>query len=65
MLVKAEYVFEFEPDTSDIDERYVDKAGISEEWAREELKSMLDKNEITTDDFDFTVIDDGDDHPLD
>lgn len=65
MLVKAVYEFEFEPDTSDIDDRFVDKKGISEEWAKEELQDMLKKGEITVEDFDFTVIDDGNDHPLD
>lgn len=64
MLVKAVYKFEFEPDTSDIDDRFVDKKGISEEWAKEELKDMLKKGKITVEDFDFTVIDDGNDHPL-
>lgn len=63
MLVKA--IYEFEPDTSDIDDRFVDKKGISEDWAKEELKDMLKKGEITVEDFDFTVIDDGNDHPLD
>lgn len=64
MLVKAVYEFEFEPDTSDIDEKFVDKKGISEEWAKEELKYMLDNGEVTVEDFNFTVIDDGNDHPL-
>lgn len=64
MLVKAVYEFNFEPDTSDIDERFVDKKGISEEWAKEELKYMLNNGKITVEDFDFTVIDDGNDHSL-
>lgn len=64
MLVKAVYEFEFEPDASDIDEKFVDKKGISEEWAEEELKYMLDNGEVTVEDFNFTVIDDGNDHPL-
>lgn len=64
MLVKAVYEFNFEPDTSDIDERFVDKKGISEEWAKEELKYMLNNGKITVEDFDFTVMDDGNDHPL-
>lgn len=64
MKVKATYVFDFEPDTSDLNPEFVDIKGIAQAMAENELKYMLENNEITTDDFDFEVTDDHDDHKL-
>lgn len=64
MRVKATYVFDFEPDTSDLNPEFVDIKGLAEDLAKNELESMLKYNEITTEDFDFEVIDDHDDHRL-
>lgn len=52
--------WEFEPDTSEIE---VNKQGFALEFAKRELAYMID-NGISTEDFEFTVIDDGDDHPI-
>lgn len=61
MKVKATYVFEFEPDTSDISSH---KKEIAEDLARYELDDMLKNHQITSEDFAFEVIDDGNDHKI-
>lgn len=65
MLVKATYTFEFEPDTSDIDEKFVDKKGIARDLTEREIDYELKHNLISANAFNYEVIDDGDDHPLD
>ena len=64
MKVKATYVFDFEPDTSDLNPAFVDIKGLAEDLAKNELATMLKYGEITTDDFEFEVTDDHDDHKL-
>lgn len=64
MKVKATYVFDFEPDTSDLNPEFVDIKGVALEMATNELKTILQNDEITIHDFAFEVIDDHDDHNL-
>lgn len=61
MKVKATYTFEFEPDTSDI---INNKKDIAEDLTRYELDDMLSRRQITSEDFDFEVIDDHNDHNI-
>ena len=65
MLVKATYIFKFEPDTSDLDGIIIDKKGFSIDLTKRELEYMLLNKEIEVSDFEFEVIDDGDDHKID
>lgn len=58
MKVKATYVFEFEPDTSDINPEFSGLKDIAKEMTKTELAYMLKHSEITTKDFDFEVIND-------
>lgn len=64
MKVKAKYEFEFLPDTSDLDENNVDKKGLAEEFTKLEIQDMLDKKQISAEDFEFDIEDDNDDHAL-
>ena len=65
MLVKATYIFKFEPDTSDLDGIIIDKKEFSIDLTKRELEYMLLNKEIEVSDFEFEVIDDGDDHKID
>lgn len=62
--MKVRLIWEFEPDTSDIDEEFVDKKGIAEDLAKQEMASLLHDGIVSVDDFEREVIDDGDDHKL-
>ena len=62
--MKVRLIWEFEPDTSDIDEEFVDKKGIAEDLAKQEMASLLHDGIVSVDDFECEVIDDGDDHKL-
>lgn len=64
MKVRATYVFEFEPDTSDMD-AFVDKKCIAEDLTRMEIQEELNNDNISADDFTYEVIDDNDDHRID
>lgn len=63
MLVKATFIYEFEPDTSELTE-LVDKKVIAEDITRMTLQNELDNNEIFADDFEYEVIDDNNDHKI-
>lgn len=63
MKVRATYVFDFEPDTSSLDDN-VDKKAEAEVLARIELTDMLNRGSIVASDFTYEVTDDNDDHAI-
>ena len=64
MLVKATYEFNFEPDTSDIDECISDKKAFAIDLTQREIDYMLKNKQIDYDDFVYEVKDDNDDHKI-
>lgn len=65
MVVTATFTFNFEPDTSDIDEVISDKKAFAIDLAEREIDYMLKNKEIDYDDFVYEVKDDNDDHKID
>ncbi len=53
MKVKA--VWEFEADVEDLDGEFVDKGGLAKDLTRLELAVLLDKHDISADDFKYVV----------
>lgn len=64
MVVTATFTFNFEPDTSDIDEVISDKKAFAIDLAEREIDYMLKNKEIDYDDFVYEVKDDNDDHKI-
>ena len=57
-LVKVKAVWEFEVDTEDFDEEFVDIIGLAKDLTKTEMKSMLDNNELSEEDFTYEVAQD-------
>lgn len=64
MVVTATFTFNFEPDTSDIDEVIFDKKAFAIDLTQREIDYMLKNKEIDYDDFAYEVKDDNDDHKI-
>lgn len=64
MLVTATFTFNFEPDTSDIDEVISDKKAFAIDLTQREIDYMLKNKQIDYDDFVYEVKDDNDDHKI-
>lgn len=54
MIVRA--VWEFEVDTSDLDPKYIDIPGLAKDLTANELKSMIDNNSLSSEDFEYSVV---------
>lgn len=65
MVVTATFTFNFEPDTSDIDEVISDKKAFAIDLTQREIDYMLKNKQIDYDDFVYEVKDDNDDHKID
>lgn len=64
MVVTATFTFNFEPDTSDIDEAISDKKAFAIDLTQREIDYMLKNKQIDYDDFVYEVKDDNDDHKI-
>lgn len=64
MVVTATFTFNFEPDTSDIDEVISDKKAFAIDLTQREIDYMLKNRQIDYDDFVYEVEDDNDDHKI-
>lgn len=64
MVVTATFTFNFEPDTSDIDEVISDKKAFAIDLTQREIDYMLKNKQIDYDDFVYEVKDDNDDHKI-
>lgn len=53
MIVKA--IWEFDVDTEDLDEKFIDIKGLAKDLTQREMKYLLEHNEITDEDFVYTV----------
>lgn len=54
MKVKA--VYEFDVDINDIDSMFVNKKGLAKDLTKAEVKSLIEKNELTADDFNYEIV---------
>jgi len=53
--MKVQAIWEFEVDTSNFDPKHVNIRKIAMELAQRELNDLLNKNELSTEDFEYTI----------
>ena len=53
MLVKA--IWEFEADVEDFDPEFINIVGLAKDSAKREMRILLEKNELSADDFEYVV----------
>ena len=53
MLVKA--IWEFEADVEEFDPKCIDIVGLAKDSAKREMRILLEKNELSADDFEYVV----------
>jgi len=53
--MKVQAIWEFEVDTSNFDPKHVNIRKIAMELAGRELNDLLNKNELSTEDFEYTI----------